>query len=131
MIKLNLDTGDLEIFELVITPLVNTSDVESLNSKFDLEIYKKNDQVSMYIIYNLGKGHISIFILFRRHRLSSIEIRLGDKFKFPPYVITNQEREELDAIFKSIGGEKKYKWGSVELSEDTKGGVLSILIKYN
>ncbi|NOS54688.1 MAG: hypothetical protein HOP37_00355 [Cyclobacteriaceae bacterium] len=58
-------------------------------------------------------------------------IQLGQNYDFPPFEISDEEKSILREVISSIGGENKYEWGSVELSEDRKGGILSILIKYN
>ena len=131
MIDLNFSTGVLQIDRILLHPHKTLDSLKESANNYPLTHRLTNDVYSSYSISNVCSGEFSLFFFFFKNELNSVMIQLGQNYDFPPFEISDEEKSILREVISSIGGENKYEWGSVELSEDRKGGILSILIKYN
>lgn len=131
MIKLDKGIGLLSIGSFKISPEISETELKNLTNQYNI-IWgiRYGEYLSCYVT-NIDENQFSLSILFYKEKLSTINIGLGKKFNFPAFVITEEERSILAKILKLIGGEKVYTWGLVEFCEDRKGGILSIVVKYN
>ncbi|WP_121353943.1 hypothetical protein [Flavisolibacter nicotianae] len=126
MMYLNQTNGALKIDDLQITP-------KSLKNEFKKYSYKeyKNGDYTIYSFCDMENGESTLSLMFKNEKLFSINIGVGKKYVFPHYRITNEEKNMLYKRLRLIGGGRSYNWGCVEMSEDSKGGIISISIKYN
>lgn len=124
-------TGELLLGTVILNPIIKLFEIE-----FFLEVHNfpwnktSNGKWQFYKLTNTGNEERSIVLLFEDDNLNTINIGAGKKYNFPPFIITEEERKIVNSQLMEFGGEKNYSWGKVELSEDVKGGVLSVLIKY-
>lgn len=89
-----------------------------------------NAGYSTLYVNGIEEDELSMAFVFYENKLFMISISLGSKYQFPPFVITDAERDILKNKLKGLGGAVTYNWGQMEISEDRKGGSLSILLKY-
>lgn len=131
MIELNNQTGHIFIDSLIVSPELSESKFLDL-VQLPIEIIKVNqhDDYTLYLIKNIDAGEYSVSLLFHKSKILTLNIGLGNRYSFPAFIITDEEKHELSKKLESIGGANSYRWGSIELNEDRKGGILSILIEY-
>ncbi len=132
MINLDKNTGYLKIeAALSIKPGSYYSEVKNMiDENFKAIESRPNSEWISYQIPSILNGQYALVMFFFKDVLSFLNISMGGKYNFPPFVITDEERFEIRRLLQQIGGEKKYSWGSIQYSEDYKGGSVSVLIKY-
>lgn len=128
MMELDYRSGGILIDNMVFSSELTVSELFD-EGKYPIEVKPLIENCS-YIIPNIKKGEYSIFLIFNQGLLKTMSISLGKKYNFTPYVVTKKEKKILKEKLIEIGGQDKYIWGDVEFSEDTKGGVVSIVINY-
>lgn len=128
--QLDKNNGQFTFGDLVIDATVSNIDIERLSNQFIVKHGYKNGDYRSYSILNVENGEISVSVNFYKQKLSSLNICLGKRYQFTPFVLTNEEKLILKNKLLLIWGEKKYIWGSVEFNEDYKGCMMSIIIKY-
>ena len=99
-------------------------------SSYDVKVHNTNSGSIFYTIPNIDKGESSLQFLFYENRLEWIQISSGPNYAFPPFSITDEEKKLIKEKLNNIGGQKEYDWGSVSYNEDSKGGNVSIIVKY-
>ncbi|WP_153797391.1 hypothetical protein [Foetidibacter luteolus] len=129
--NLNKSTGEIKIGDLDITANLTPEYIENIGSTYDAKIALRNADYLTYIISNIDEGESVLSLTFNKKRLVTLNIGIGKNYNFFPFNIAREENTELTKRLLLLGGEKKYSWGEVELSEDRKGGTLSIIIRYN
>lgn len=125
---LNLSNGDLLIDDIIFNSKLNIDKVSQIKQE-SIQIIPYVENKSL-IIPNMENGEYSLILMFEEKILKSISIGLGEKYNFPSFVITKQEKDILSKHLKEIGGQNMYPWGNVGLFEDLKGGIISIVINY-
>lgn len=131
MLKLNAKNGHIEIGDILIFPEFSLSGLDQISENHQIVKMVVNEGYVSYSIPNADNGEFSLYLIFYLERLSSLGLALGSKYQFPPWEITGEEIFQLEQKLKSIGGSHTYNWGRVSLSEDRKGGIVSIVIAYN
>ena len=131
MINLHNKNGNLNIGDLCITPEMCLQDITELKRNYDVVLAVENGDYISYRLPNFDEGKLSFIFYFYKEKISSLGIGLGSKYAFPPFEITEEERREIKKLLETIGGERNYSWGSVYYSEDSKGGSISVGIKYD
>lgn len=129
MIKLNKENGQLEIDNYCFNSATSYFELENLKRGEQIETRITNTGSRFYTLINVDNGESKIMVMFHKEKLW-IDIFTGKNYNFPPFTITDKEKQIILKRLADIGGEKTYSWGSVELNEDRKGGTVSILIKY-
>ena len=130
MLQLNKSNGDISIGDILITPSFRIADLEPLRQRYNVRFNLSNQEYISYSITNADDNSYAFSLLFYNENLQWINIGLGSKHGFEPYIITVQESMALEKELQSLGGEKTYPWGKIGISEDRKGGSLSIHISY-
>ncbi|RFM25566.1 hypothetical protein [Deminuibacter soli] len=132
MIEINKTTGCIYIENVQICPDLLYSEIGVLSSKYTIvNSPGSGNEFNRIYIRNIGDGEITIGLAFAKERLVQIRIVNGSKYDFPPFTITKEDKEIILQKLETIGGEQEYTWGTVELSEDLRGGSIGILIGYN
>ncbi|MBC7388107.1 MAG: hypothetical protein H7329_02755 [Opitutaceae bacterium] len=132
MIYLNVFTGEL-IINKKLNFKINTkrSDLLLIDMTPPIQETEAGSNAKYFTISGIDNDEIDIVSLFYENNLQWISISLGKKYKFPRFTITLEEKKQVKKLLNMLGGEKVYSWGAVEFNEDNKGGIVSIIIKYN
>lgn len=120
---LNKIDGTVTIDDLRIEQTITVSEAEAFGAVMVIEN-------NGYKTYKLNNGENSLTFFFYKGHLERLSFILDENYDFPPFIISGEEKIILIKELDSIGGERIYSWGSVELSEDRKGGIISIVITY-
>jgi len=129
--QLNTANGHITIESLSISPTLSIPDVESLGGIYGIKKGFQNKQYVSYLIPEIANGEVALLLLFFNSKLASVSIELGKKYNYPPFKITADERRVIAYKLEQIGGANIYGWGKVNIVEDSKGGTISIVVKYN
>ena len=114
MIKLNIYNGNIILDSYSFSFKSNSNELKSMFLK-DLLLWVVNDEYETYkLIYS---ENLIVLFHFFKDNLYSIELYSNDN--------------SSENILKTIGGEKKYNWGSVFLNIDIKAGYKSVIVQYN
>ncbi len=131
MLFLNTLTGELKIDENCSFKInSNENDIKSTCNNYRIEVSEAGKESKYCTIHDIDDGEISLVSLFTKEKLQWVSISLGKNYSFPPFVITQEEKNIVKKKLNDMGGENSYQWGSVEFNEDIKGGLLSVFIKY-
>lgn len=130
MIRLDKLTGEIIIGELIIAPDTTIRMLNTIAGESNREIHLTNNNRTLYRIPLVNKGENAVLLVFFEERLKLISLGMGKKYGFPPFKITEAEKQMVKQVLSVIGGEKKYTWGSINYFEDYKGGAISIMIEY-
>lgn len=131
MIELNTKNGQLTIADFFISANLSAVEVESQIEKYSIQIGVINFPYKSYRVPEIMDGYIGFSTYFYNDKIDFVTISLGDRYGFPPFIVTSEERAEIDRLIRKLGGAKKYDWGSVEVADDSKGGSISVLVRYN
>jgi hypothetical protein len=129
--ELDIKNGLLKIGNVNFDCKFSKEDVINLSLTYKTIEGLKIGDIENFTITDIDLGENVLTFSFKDKKLSSINITVGYLYNFDPFIITEAERKVIQRKINSIGGEKKYSWGKVELNDDSKGGVVSILISYN
>lgn len=128
MIVLNKSNGEIKIDHYIFN--ANTTNLE-LESFKNVLTQTSNTGTKFYTITDIDNGDSTFQFVFYNGKLQAVNIGAGINYAFPPFVITEEEKNIIRMKLEKIGGENIYPWGKVEFNEDKKGGIVSVLIKYN
>jgi hypothetical protein len=131
MIRLNTKDGRFEVDKFFIYPGFTLKELTVLSKLVDIEKIIENGSHLSFGIKGVDDYCIAIALYFFEETIERVVIFLGERYSFPPFIVTAAEREEIERLIKKLGGARRYDWGSVEISEDTKAGSISILVRYN
>ncbi len=132
MLFLNHITGELTLDAKCSFGVgINENEISGFSGNYFVEVKPISNDSTYYTISDIDYGEFGLVCLFNNNKLNWISISLGKNYNFPPFVITREEIKLVKQKLEDMGGENIYQWGSIELNEDIKGGIVSILIKYN
>ncbi|WP_027383269.1 hypothetical protein [Epilithonimonas caeni] len=129
MINLETSNGHLTVGGLCVYPKMCIDDLLR-QTNINIESNVRNQLNESYIIPSLENGKFAAGIHFYNNSIDFISISMGNKYNFPAFVITSIEKEMLNDVLRNLNGASEYKWGSVSMAEDLRGGMISIIIKY-
>jgi|ERR1019366_6590710 hypothetical protein len=131
MIQLNTKDGRLEVDSFFIYPGLTLNEFGALSGVVDIEKIVENGSYASFGIKGVDDYCAAIAVYFFEQIVERVVIFLGERYGFPPFIVTSEERAEIDRLIKKLGGAKKYDWGSVEVADDPKGGSISVLVRYS
>ncbi len=131
MILLDKSTGGINIDDIVFNANTTNLELNTFSNKYQISVQTTTTGTKFYTIPNFENGDTSLQFLFYNDKLQRINIGAGINYIFPPFVITQDEKVLIKKKLNNMGGENIYPWGSIEFSEDIKGGSVSVIIKYN
>ena len=120
MIKLNVNSGALEFYGLLINHRSTFQEVLMHNPNMNFELWVDNGEYQTYRLC-CSDDYILMIRVFNNITYS-IEIYSRKKGVF---------FDSLSKVFAKIGGEGVYSWGSVTMNVDYKAGYRSVLINYD
>ena len=129
MIKLNQENGELTVDNYSFSSSTSYFELDELKKRLQIETRITNTGSRFYTLMNVNNGENKIMFMFYQKKLW-VNIFAGKNYNFSPFTITEKENNIIRKLLADLGGEKIYKWGSLEFSEDAKGGTVSVLIKY-
>jgi hypothetical protein len=131
--KLNTLNGEVNFDNCFVSATSSVDDILAFGEKYNLKQGIVNAGYESYHFYNIDSGELNLRLTFYNKVLKYISVTLGSnyKYKFPPFEITDDEKELLLSTLKRLGGNGFYPWGEVFFDEDRNGGVISIVITYN
>lgn len=127
--RIDIKTGTLYFNEITVNSKTSISDLQMLFGD-KLKNSANHDIYNSYAIRNIDNGDLALGFYYKNSRLTSLMIVLGQSYGFPAFSITDEERKVVEEKIKDLGGEKKYSWGQVYLSVDSKSGIISIDVVY-
>ena len=130
MLVLNKLNGELKFGNHIFNKETSRSELESLTSRYNIKTYTTTTGSILYGITDIDDGENALQFLFFDNKLQWINIYAGTNYSFQPFVITPEEISVIKKMLETLGGENLYSWGSVAYSEDRKGGIVSIIIRY-
>ena len=130
MLALNKLNGELKFGDQIFNKDTGRSELESLTSRYNIKTYTTTTGSIFYGITDIDDGENALQFLFLDNKLQWINIYAGTNYSFQPFVITPEEINVIKKKLETLGGENLYSWGSVAYSEDRKGGIVSIIIRY-
>jgi hypothetical protein len=130
MISLDIQTGSLQLGELLIKRDLVLQKIEVLKQQYEIVDSVMNPPYKSYRLPNLDNGYAGAALYFYGDKLTNVDLALGSKFNFPSFEITTQEIKLVKKLLTELGGEKDYAWGKVEYSEDAKGGRVGLWLSY-
>ncbi|SHN12234.1 hypothetical protein [Mucilaginibacter sp. OK098] len=131
MIQPDKAIGTVTIDDLEITTFFSIIDIENLKKQHYVILAVNNEDYISYRIPFFDNGETAVLFTFHKGKILYVSIGLGAKNDFPEYEITEKKKAIIKDRLKSIGGEHVYRWGSVQYSEDPKGGNVGIFVRYN
>lgn len=120
MIKLNVNSGALEFYGLLINHGSTIQEVLMQNPNMKFELWVDNGEYQTYR-FCCCDDYILLIRVFN-NKIYSIEIYSRRKRVFV---------DSLSKVFAKIGGEGVYSWGSVTMNLDDRAGYRSVLINYD
>ncbi|OJX33881.1 MAG: hypothetical protein BGO86_03100 [Chryseobacterium sp. 36-9] len=130
MINLNVINGNLILENIELISGLKIEELFKYEGLIEIQKSFENQPYESFVIKSPNNEEYVMSLMFYKNSLKNVNISLGKKYAFPPFIITKEEKDIIKIILKKIGGEKNYSWGKVEFSEDIKGGVISIAIIY-
>lgn len=127
---LDINNGNFCVGDFNASSSFSVDMLNRLSGKYDIRKGVENAGYLNMHIRDIEHGEYAMSILFYNCVIRLLSISMGVRYNFPPFVNTDEELNMLKDRIQSINGENIYDWGKVELSQDQKGGNLSIIISY-
>jgi len=128
--RLNQQTGEITIGNESLNRGLTEEALHERFSAYQLKLYINNIHLSLWAIPNFTEDK-GISIYMTKGKVTTYAIAPAESRGFPPFEINEELRAEIRAYLVELGGERKYEWGEVCYTEDSRSGSVSVHINYN